>query len=152
MFRSDILERQNYSGEYSTLSYFHGHIAQQEEHQSSKLKVTGSTPVMPIILKSKNYKKKVGEIMRQLNLDDFQLQLGQVRMITKDSGQTVQSIEILLGDQTKAEMIVDEKLNVMNLVVRDTVLADIPQLQCAVDKETLRNFIVGLTKLYNTLQ
>lgn len=73
-------------------------------------------------------------------------------MITKDSGQTVQSIEILLGDQTKAEMIIDEKLNVMNLVVRDTVLADIPQLQCAVDKKTLRDFISGLSKLYNSLK
>lgn len=90
--------------------------------------------------------------MRQLNLDDFQLQLGQVRMVTRDSGQTVQSIEILLGDQTKAEMIIDEKLNVMNLVVRDTVLADIPQLQCAVDKKTLRDFISGLSKLYNSLK
>ena len=49
-------------------------------------------------------------------------------------------------------MMVDEKLNVMNLVIRDTVLADIPQLQCAVDKVTLRNYIIGLTKLYNTLQ
>lgn len=100
----------------------------------------------------RKYRKKVGEIVRQLNLDDFQLQLGQVRMITKDSGQTVQSIEILLGDQTKAEMMIDEKLNVMNLVVRDTVLADIPQLQCAVDKKTLRDFISGLTKLYNSLK
>ena len=90
--------------------------------------------------------------MLQLNLDDFQLQLGQVRMITKDSGQTVQSIEILLGDQTKAEMMIDEKINVMNLVVRDTVLADIPQLQCTIDKETLRNYISGLTKLYNCLK
>lgn len=90
--------------------------------------------------------------MPQLNLDDFQLQLGQVRTITKDSGQTVQSVEILLGDQTKAEMMINEKLNVMNLVVRDTVLADIPQLQCAINKETLRSFISGLTKLYNTLQ
>lgn len=90
--------------------------------------------------------------MLQLNLDDFQLQLGQVRMVTKDSGQTVQSVEILLGDQTKAEMMVDENLNVMNLVVRDTVLADIPQLQCAVDRDTLRNFISGLTKLYNSLK
>lgn len=90
--------------------------------------------------------------MQQLNLDDFQLQIGQVRMITKDSGQTVQSIEILLGDQTKAEMMLDEKNNVMNLVVRDTVLADIPQLQCAINKETLRNFISGLTKLYNNLK
>ena len=50
--------------------------------------------------------------MPQLNLDNFLLQLGQVRMITKDSGQTVQSIEILLGDQTKAEMMIDEKMNV----------------------------------------
>lgn len=90
--------------------------------------------------------------MAQLNLDEFQLQPGQVRMITKDSGQTVQSVEILLGDQTKAEMMINEELNVMNLVVRDTVLSDIPQLQCAVDKETLRDYISGLTKIYNTLQ
>lgn len=90
--------------------------------------------------------------MQHINLDEFQLQLGQVRMITKDSGQTVQSIEILLGDQTKAEMMVDENLNVMNLVVRDTILADIPQLQCAVNKKTLRDYISGLTKIYNTLQ
>lgn len=89
--------------------------------------------------------------MARLNLNDYQLQPGQVRMITKDSGQTVQSIEILLGDQTKAEMMINEELNVMNLIVRDTVLADIPQLQCAVNKETLRNYISGLTKLYNNL-
>ena len=72
--------------------------------------------------------------MPQLNLDNFQLQLGQIRTVSK------------------AEMMADENLNIMNLVVRDTVLADIPQLQCAVDKKTLRNFITGLTKLYNTLQ
>ena len=90
--------------------------------------------------------------MPQLNLDNFQFQLGQIRMITKDSGQTVESVELLLGEQTKAEMMINENLNVMNLIVRDTVLADIPQLQCAVDKKTLKNFITGLTKLYNTLQ
>ena len=100
----------------------------------------------------RKYIKKVGERMAQLNLDNVQLQLGQVRTVSKDSGQTVESVELLLGDQTKAEMMIDENLNVMNLVVRDTVLADIPQLQCATTKETLRNFISGLTKLYNTLQ
>lgn len=47
------------------LSYFHRHIAHQEEHQSSKLKVTGSTPVMPII-KSEKYIKKVGEYMSEV--------------------------------------------------------------------------------------
>jgi len=90
--------------------------------------------------------------MPQLNLDNFQLQLGQVRTVSKDSGQTIESVELLLCDQTKAEMMINENLNVMNLIVRDIVLADIPQLQCSVNKETLRNFIIGLTKLYNTLQ
>lgn len=56
--------------------------------------------------------------MSQLNLDYFQLQLGQVRTITKNSGETVESVELLLGDQTKAEMMVDENLNVMNLIVK----------------------------------
>lgn len=129
-----------------------GHVAQYGESVTViKVKAIGSNPIVSSIIKRK-YIKKVGDYVQQLNLDDFQLQLGQVRMITKDSGQTVQSIEILLGDQTKAEMMLDEKNNVMNLVVRDTVLADIPQLQCAINKETLRNFISGLTKLYNNLK
>lgn len=90
--------------------------------------------------------------MPQLYLNDIQLQVGEFRITYKPDGQTVKSVEILIGDQTKSEMMVDENLNVMNLIVRDTVLADIPQLQCAVDKKTLKNFISGLTKLYNTLQ
>lgn len=89
--------------------------------------------------------------MPHLNLDNFQLELGEVRIVYKGSEKIVQSVELLLGDQTKAEMMVDENLNVMKLIVRDTVLADIPQLHCAVDKETLRNYISGLTKIYNTL-
>lgn len=90
--------------------------------------------------------------MPQLHLNDIQLQVGESRITYKSDGQTVKSVELLIGDQTKSEMMVDENLNVMNLIVRDTVLADIPQLQCAVDKKTLKNFISGLTKLYNTLQ
>ena len=56
---SDILERHNILGGYSILSYFHRHIAQQEEHQSSKLKVAGSTPVMPIYKIEKFIRKQV---------------------------------------------------------------------------------------------
>lgn len=90
--------------------------------------------------------------MAKLNLDNFQLEQGQVRMVTKNGGKTIQSVELLLGSQTKSEMILDEELNVVNLVVRDTDIADIPRLQCSVTKDTLRNFITGLTSLYNTLK
>ena len=64
--------------------------------------------------------------MAQLNLDNFQLELGEVRIVYKGYEKTVQSVELLLGDQTKAEMMIYEKLNVMNLIVRDTFLADSP--------------------------
>ncbi len=90
--------------------------------------------------------------MAKLNLDNFQLEQGQVRMVTKNGGKTIQSVELLLGSQTKSEMILDEELNAVNLVVRDTDIADIPSLQCSVTKDTLRNFITGLTSLYNTLK
>lgn len=90
--------------------------------------------------------------MTKLNLDNFQLEQGQVRMVTKNGGKTIQSVELLLGSQTKSEMILDEELNAVNLVVRDTDIADIPSLQCSVTKDTLRNFITGLTSLYNTLK
>ena len=90
--------------------------------------------------------------MAKLNLDNFQLEQGQVRMVTKNGGKTIQSVELLLGSQTKSEMILDEELNAVNLVVRDTDIADIPSLQCSITKDTLRNFITGLTSLYNTLK
>lgn len=90
--------------------------------------------------------------MSQLYLNDTQLKKGEPRITYKSDGKTVKTVELLIGDQIKSEMIVDENLNVMNLTVLDTVLADIPQLECAVDKETLNNFISGLIKLYNTLQ
>lgn len=111
-----------------------------------------SSLTIVITLNSESINKKAGEIMPQLNLDDSHLQLGQVRTVSKDAGQTIESVELLLGEQTKAEMKIDENLNVMNLVVRDTVLSDIPQLQCSVNKETLKDFISGLTKLYNNLK
>lgn len=90
--------------------------------------------------------------MTKLNLDNFQLEQGQVRTVTKNGGKTIQSVELLLGSQTKSEMILNEELNVVNLIVRDTDIADIPKLQCSVTKDTLRNFITGLTNLYNTLK
>lgn len=111
-----------------------------------------SSLTIVITLNRESINKKAGEIMPQLNLDCFQLQLGEVRTVFKDAGQTVESVELLLGEQTKAEMKIDENLNVMNLVVRDTVLSDIPQLQCVVNKKTLKDFISGLTKLYNNLK
>ncbi len=89
--------------------------------------------------------------MQKLDLEYFQLELGQVRTITKDSGKTVQSIELLLGDQTKAEMMLNDAQNLISFIVRDTQLAEVPELECMMNKDTLRNFIVGLKNLYNNM-
>lgn len=90
--------------------------------------------------------------MAYLNLDNTQLELGQVRTVTKDSGKTIESVELLLGDQTKAEMKIDNELDVVNVTIKDTDLADVPDLNCAMNKTTLRDFIIGLKNLYNMLE
>ena len=92
--------------------------------------------------------------MLQLNLDNFHLSSFQPWFDHQEVAQLIQQFAqnlLILYELDLIEAANYLNLIAMNLVVRDTVLADIPQLQCAVNKETLKNFIVGLTKLYNTL-
>ena len=86
--------------------------------------------------------------MKDLEIVESQLEVGQVKSITTNGGRTVELIELLLGDTTKAQMYVDREKNMMQLVVKDTDLA-LPSLECYVDASTLRDLIVSLKNMYN---
>lgn len=89
--------------------------------------------------------------MSKLNLDGFELEPGQVRSVTSDGGKVTHSVELLLGSQTKAELALNDAKDSVDFAVSDTEIAEIPQLQCTMDKDTLRNFILGLKNLYNNM-
>lgn len=87
---------------------------------------------------------------KQLSIIEKQLELGQVKTITSNSGKSVDYIELLFSPTTKAEFAPSEdKKNIM-FSVSDNYL-ELPELSCNMDKDTLRNLILSLKNIYNEL-
>ena len=60
------------------------------------------------------------------------------------------SLQMLIGNQTKASMSIDFDNNCLVFKVNDTDL-NLPQLQCNLSKSTIKNMIGGLKDFYNQL-
>ena len=88
--------------------------------------------------------------MNKLSIIENQLELGQVKTITSNGGRTVDFCELLFSPTTKAQFAPDDTLREIVFSVMDNNL-DLPQLQCNMDKETLRNLIIALKSMYNQL-
>ena len=88
--------------------------------------------------------------MKSLQVMDDQMEIGQVKTITSNGGRTVDFCELLFSPTTKAQFAPDDNLREIVFSVMDNNL-DLPQLQCNMDKETLRNLIIALKSIYNQL-
>ena len=87
----------------------------------------------------------------KLNIMEDQLELGQVKTITSKNGKFVDYCELLFSPTTKAQFAPSEDLKTVDFSVSDNHL-ELPQLQCVIDKETLRNLIISLKNIYNELE
>lgn len=85
----------------------------------------------------------------KLNIMEDQLELGDVKTIT--NGTSVKYVELLFSPTTKAQFAPSENLKTVDFSVSDNHL-ELPQLQCTMDKETLRNLIISLKNIYNELE
>lgn len=85
----------------------------------------------------------------KLNIMEDQLELGDVKTIT--NGTSVKYVELLFSSTTKAQFAPSTDEKTVDFSVSDNNL-ELPQLQCAVDKETLRNLIISLKNIYNQLE
>ena len=86
----------------------------------------------------------------KLDILDEQLNVGDVKAITYNGGLNIRYIELLFSPTTKAQFAPDDNLREIVFSVMDNNL-DLPQLQCNIDKETLRNLIIALKSIYNQL-
>ena len=80
-----------------------------------------------------------------------QIELGQVKTITSKGGTFIDFIELLFSHTTKAQFAPSENLKTIIFSVMDNNL-DLTELQCNMDKETLRNLIIALKSIYNQLK
>lgn len=86
---------------------------------------------------------------KNLDIYENQIQLGQVKTIT--TGSILNYVELLFSPTTKSQFYYKDVDNSVQIVFSDTDL-QIPNFTCTVDKETLRNLIVGLKTLYGQLK
>lgn len=84
----------------------------------------------------------------KLDLVDQNLSLGQVKSIT--TGNTLDYVELMVGDNTKAQLSYDEEKNMVAMEIKDANL-DLAQLSCYMDKTTIKNLITSLKTLHNQL-
>ena len=90
-------------------------------------------------------------LAKKLDIIEDQIELGQVKTITSKGGTFVDFVELLFSSTTKAQFAPSDDLKTILFSVMDNNL-DIAQLQCNMDKETLRNLIMALKSIYNQLK
>lgn len=89
--------------------------------------------------------------MAYLQVTENDLSLGDVLTITSDNGKTLKSMQMLIGNQTKASMSVDKDNNCIAFKVNDTDI-NLPSLECNLKRSTIKDLICGLKEFYNQLE
>lgn len=85
---------------------------------------------------------------RALDIIEQQLNVGDVKTIT--NGDTIKYIELLFSPTTKVQFAPSDDNKSMRLSVSDNNL-QMPELDCVIAKETLRNYIISLKNMYNQI-
>lgn len=88
---------------------------------------------------------------KTLSIMEDQIEIGQVKTITSQGGSFVDFVELLFSETTKAQFAPSDDLHTILFSVMDNNL-DLPELQCIMDKSTLRDLIINLKNIYNQLK
>jgi hypothetical protein len=89
-----------------------------------------------------------GEKMaNRLDILGEQLEVGDVKTITYNSGNNIKMIELLFSPTTKAQFAPTDDKKSLQISISDNIL-QIPELYCTIDKEKLYNLVVSLKKMY----
>lgn len=78
------------------------------------------------------------------------LELGQTKIISRDCGKHIDYVELLFSSTTKVQFAPYEDKRTIRMSVSDNNL-ELPQMDCLITKEILRNYIINLKNIYNEL-
>ena len=87
---------------------------------------------------------------KKLDILDEQLNVGDVKAITYNGGLNIRYIELLFSPTTKVQFAPSEDKKTIRLSVSDNNL-QLPDLDCQLTKDTLRDFIIALKNVYSEL-
>ena len=114
------------------------------------LGVSGSSPLSRLIRIENKNKRKENQMSNKLDILDEQLNVGDVKAITYNGGLNIRYIELLFSPTTKVQFAPSEDKKSIRLSVSDNNL-QLPDLDCQLTKDTLRDFIIALKNVYSEL-
>lgn len=90
-------------------------------------------------------------MVSKLDILDEQLNVGDVKVITSNGGKNIKYVELLFSPTTKVQFAPSEDKHTVRLSVSDNNL-QLPELDCNLTSNTLRDFIIALKNTYSELE
>lgn len=84
----------------------------------------------------------------KLSIEEEKLKVGQVKRIVSNGGKKIDFIELLLNDNV--EVLFSPKESVLEFTISNPNV-DMSNLDCSIDKETLRDFVIAIKDAYNQI-
>lgn len=84
----------------------------------------------------------------RLSIEQERLKVGQVKRVTSNNGKTIDSITLLLNENV--EVLFAPKGNSLDFTISNPNI-DMSNLDCTIDKETLRDFLIAIKDTYNEI-
>ena len=82
--------------------------------------------------------------------NERQLKLGEVKTIRSNNGKQLEEAELLFSNTTIEKFVVDRDANRLNFLIDNTDFK-YQDLECSLDKSTIRNIYTVFRDLYNEL-
>lgn len=93
-------------------------------------------------------KKGCVKMASKLSIEEEKLKVGQVKRIVSNGGKKIDFIELLLNDNV--EVLFSPKGSVLEFTISNPNV-DMSNLDCSIDKETLRDFVIAIKDAYNQI-
>lgn len=84
----------------------------------------------------------------KLSIEEEKLKVGQVKRIVSNGGKKIDFIELLLNDNV--EVLFSPNGNALEFTISNPNV-DMSNLDCTIDKETLRDFVIAIKDAYNQI-
>lgn len=84
----------------------------------------------------------------KLSIEEEKLKVGQVKRIVSNGGKKIDFIELLLNDNV--EVLFSPKGSALEFTISNPNV-DMSNLDCTIDKETLRDFVIAIKDAYNQI-
>lgn len=82
--------------------------------------------------------------------NERRLKLGEIKTIRSNNGKQLEEAELLFSDNTIAKFVVNRDINKLNFIIDNTDFK-YQDLECTLDKSTIRNIYIIFRDLYNEL-